>query len=130
MVASMDEQRYWISIPVRAVWVKNLSVLGMVLECAILAELLMTALIAKKASPVTIAPRSSRNSSRAAHASVVRSAAGSPIPDSVLRPYFTGQEITRAMAHGLRVSCLPRPAGLPSGPRARFERRRVPLSRL
>jgi hypothetical protein len=34
-----------------------------------------------------------------------------PDPDSVLRPYFTGEEITRALAHGLGPSAFSDPQG-------------------
>jgi Fe-S-cluster containining protein len=34
-----------------------------------------------------------------------------PDPDSVLRPYLTGQEITRAVAHGLGTAAFPDPQG-------------------
>lgn len=107
----MDEKRVWISIPVRAVWVKNLSVLGMVLECAIPAELLMTALIAKKAPPVTIAPRILPQLVPSSACFRCEVCCRFPDPDSVLRPYFTGQEISRAMAHGLGSAAFPDPQG-------------------
>ena len=76
----------------------------MVLECAIPAESLMTALIANKASPVTTVPRSLPQIVPSSACFQCDVCCRFPEPDSVLRPYFTDQEIARAVEHGLAAA--------------------------
>ena len=73
----------------------------MVLECGIPAEFLMTALIAKKVSLVTPAPKSLPQLVPSSACFSCEICCRFPDPDSVLRPYFTGEEIARAVEHGL-----------------------------
>jgi Fe-S-cluster containining protein len=61
----------------------------------------MTALIANKASPVTIAPRLLPQLVPSSACFRCEVCCRFPDPDSVLRPYFTGQEIAQAVDHGL-----------------------------
>jgi uncharacterized protein len=83
----------------------------MVLEWAIPAELLMTALTQKKATPVNIARRILPQLVPSSACFRCEICCRFPDPDSVLRPYFTGQEISQALAHGLRSTAFPDPQG-------------------
>ena len=78
MVACTDEKRFTeISIPVRAVLGQEFECFGNGVRMCNPSGITDDCADRKEGSPVT-GPESSRNSCRAAHASVVRSAAGSP----------------------------------------------------
>ena len=79
----------------------------MVLECGIPAEFLMTALIAKKVSLVTPAPKILPQLVPSSACFSCEICCRFPDPDSVLRPYFTGEEIARAVEHGLPAAAFP-----------------------
>ena len=67
----------------------------------------MDALIAKKASPATPAPRILPQLVPSSACSTCEICCRFPDPDSALRPYFTGEEITRAVEDGLRQGAFP-----------------------
>ena len=79
----------------------------MVLECGIPAESFMTALIAKKASLVTTAPKILPQLVPSSACLRCEVCCRFPDPDSVLRPYFSGEEISRAVQHGLSPAAFP-----------------------
>jgi uncharacterized protein len=67
----------------------------------------MTALIAKKASPVTTVPRILPQLVPSSACCTCEICCRFPDPDSMLRPYFTEEEIARAVAHGLERAAFP-----------------------
>ena len=78
----------------------------MVLECGIPAESLMTAMIAK-ASLVTTAPKILPQLVPSSACFRCEICCRFPDPDSALRPYFTGEEIDRAIEYGMPASAFP-----------------------
>jgi Fe-S-cluster containining protein len=83
----------------------------MVLECGIPAEPFMTALIAKKASLVTTAPKILPQLVPSSACLRCEVCCRFPEPDSVLRPYFTAEEIARAVRHGPSAAAFPNAQG-------------------
>ena len=79
----------------------------MVLECGIPAELLMTAMLAKKAPFVTASPKILPQLVPTSACLRCDVCCRFPDPDSVLRPFFTGEEIARAVEHGLSAAAFP-----------------------
>ena len=79
----------------------------MMLECGIPAESLMTALLAKKASLVSTAPKILPQLVPSRACMTCEICCRFPDPDSVLRPYFTAEEIARAVGHGLPSAAFP-----------------------
>ncbi|HKT34965.1 MAG TPA: hypothetical protein VJR03_09045, partial [Nitrospira sp.] len=67
----------------------------------------MTAPIAKKASLVTTAPKILPQLVPSSACFRCDVCCRFPDPDSALRPYFTGEEITRAVQHGLPAAAFP-----------------------
>ena len=67
----------------------------------------MTALIAKKVSPVTTVPTILPQLVPSSACFRCDVCCRFPDPDSALRPYFTEQEIARAVGHGLEASAFP-----------------------
>ena len=67
----------------------------------------MTALIAKKASLVTASPKILPQLVPSSTCFRCDVCCRFPDPDSVLRPYFTGEEIARAVEHGLSAAAFP-----------------------
>jgi len=67
----------------------------------------MTTLIAKKASPVTTVSRTLPQLVTSRACSECDICCRFPEPDSMLRPYFTDEEIARAVAHGLDPKAFP-----------------------
>jgi hypothetical protein len=79
----------------------------MVLEWAIPAEFLMTALIAKKASLVSTSPKILPQLVPSSACFRCEVCCRFPDPDSALRPYFTGDEIARAVEQGFPAAMFP-----------------------
>jgi uncharacterized protein len=79
----------------------------MVLECAFPAKSLMTVFIAKKTAPVSTAPRMLPQLVPSTVCFRCEVCCRFPDPDSALRPYFTGEEIARAVTHGLQAAAFP-----------------------
>jgi Fe-S-cluster containining protein len=71
----------------------------------------MTALIAKKAASVSTAPRILPQLVPSSACLTCEVCCRFPDPDSALRPYFTGEEIVRAVEHGLNAGAFPDAAG-------------------
>src|ERR1043165_6688290 len=71
----------------------------------------MASLIAKKATLVSTAPRILPQFVPSSACFTCEVCCRFPDPDSELRPYFTGEEIVRALAHGLDAAAFPDAGG-------------------
>ena len=75
------------------------------------AESSMAALIAKKAAPVSTALRILPQLVPSSACFTCEVCCRFPDPDSALRPYFTGEEIVRALEYGLNAAAFPDAGG-------------------
>ena len=79
----------------------------MVIECALSVKIPMAALSAKNATPPTVAARGLPQAVPNSACFQCDVCCRFPDPDSVLRPYFTGEEIASSVARGLKARAFP-----------------------